>query len=80
PLDVTVILMMIFVLLFFAFRSILNVKSIFSAVPLATVGGVFALSLHGMEFNIGAGVGFITPLRYRVALDPNQSSSATSSD
>ena len=32
---------------------------IFSAIPLATVGGVFFLWLRGMPFSISAGVGFI---------------------
>lgn len=58
-LTVPLALALIFVLLFFAFRSITEALIIFSAVPLAAVGGVFALSLRGLDFSISAGVGFI---------------------
>lgn len=52
-------LLMIFILLFFAFRSIKQSVLIFSAIPLSAIGGVFALLLRGMPFSISAGVGFI---------------------
>ncbi len=32
---------------------------IYMAIPLATIGGIFALWLRGMPFSISAGVGFI---------------------
>ncbi|GLR17613.1 CusA/CzcA family heavy metal efflux RND transporter [Portibacter lacus] len=56
---VPIALIMIFILLYFAFHSIRESLIIFSAIPLATIGGVFALYLRGMPFSISAGVGFI---------------------
>jgi heavy metal efflux system protein len=58
-LAVPVALLLIFVLLFFTFHSIKQTLLIFSAVPLAVVGGVAALWIRGMNFSISAGVGFI---------------------
>jgi cobalt-zinc-cadmium resistance protein CzcA len=52
-------LLLIFILLFFTFRSVRNSLLIFSAVPLSAIGGVFALYLRDMNFSISAGVGFI---------------------
>jgi len=52
-------LLMIFILLFFAFRSVKQGLLIFTAIPLAAIGGVFALWARGMPFSISAGVGFI---------------------
>jgi len=46
-------------LLYFTFRSLKQTILIFTAVPLAAIGGVFALLLRGMPFSISAGVGFI---------------------
>ncbi len=56
---VPVALGLIFVLLFFTFGSWRQALLIFSAIPLAAVGGVAALWLRGMPFSISAGVGFI---------------------
>jgi len=58
-LTLPVTLLLIFLFLFLAFKSIKHVLLIFSAVPLATVGGIFALDLRGMPFSISAAVGFI---------------------
>lgn len=58
-LAVPVALLLIFFLLFMAFNSTRKALLIFSAVPLAAVGGVLALWLRGMPFSISAGVGFI---------------------
>lgn len=58
-LTVPVALLLIFVLLYFAFRSLTESLIIFSAVPLAAVGGVFSLWFRGLDFSISAGVGFI---------------------
>lgn len=58
-LTVPLALALIFVLLFFAFKSFKEALIIFSAVPMAAVGGVFALWLRGLDFSISAGVGFI---------------------
>ncbi len=52
-------LFLIFLLLFTTFHSVRQAILVFTGVPLATVGGVFALLLRGMPFSISAGVGFI---------------------
>lgn len=52
-------LVLIIVLLYFAFNSMKESLLIFTAVPLSAIGGVFALMLRGMPFSISAGVGFI---------------------
>jgi cobalt-zinc-cadmium resistance protein CzcA len=56
---VPVALLLIFVLLFFTFKSIKQTFLIYSAVPLSLIGGVVALYLRDMNFSISAGVGFI---------------------
>ena len=56
---VPIALVLIFLLLFFAFGSIKEALMIFSAIPLAAVGGILFLWLRGMPFSISAGVGFI---------------------
>lgn len=52
-------LLLIFVLLYFTFRSVKQATLIFTAIPMSAIGGVFALLLRGMPFSISAGVGFI---------------------
>lgn len=52
-------LLLIFVMLYFAFRSVKQATLIFTAIPMSAIGGVFALLLRGMPFSISAGVGFI---------------------
>jgi cobalt-zinc-cadmium resistance protein CzcA len=52
-------LLLIFMLLFFTFHSIKQSLLIFTAIPMAAIGGVFALLLRSMPFSISAGVGFI---------------------
>jgi cobalt-zinc-cadmium resistance protein CzcA len=56
---VPVALVLIFGLLFMAFGSARDAAIIFSGVPLALTGGVFALLLRDIPFSISAGVGFI---------------------
>ncbi|HRK80319.1 MAG TPA: CusA/CzcA family heavy metal efflux RND transporter [Saprospiraceae bacterium] len=56
---VPVALALIFMLLYFAFNSLKEGLLIFTAIPMAAVGGVLALLLRGMPFSISAGVGFI---------------------
>ena len=56
---VPVALVLIFVLLYFTFRSAAYAAVIFSAIPLSAVGGVAFLALRGMPFSISAGIGFI---------------------
>ena len=52
-------LVVILGLLMIAFGSLRDALIIFSGVPLALTGGVFALWLRGMPLSISAGVGFI---------------------
>ena len=56
---VPVALTLIFVLLYFNFKSGLPALLIFLNIPLAATGGILALLLRGMPFSISAGVGFI---------------------
>lgn len=56
---VPVALLMIFLLLYFAFNSVKQGLLIYTAIPLSATGGVFALWLRDMPFSISAGVGFI---------------------
>jgi cobalt-zinc-cadmium resistance protein CzcA len=56
---VPVSLLLIFLLLFFAFNSVKHGLLIYSAIPLSAIGGIFFLALRGMPFSISAGVGFI---------------------
>jgi len=52
-------LILIFGLLYLSFRSVSDAARIFLAVPLAVIGGVFALWIRGLPFSISAAVGFI---------------------
>ena len=52
-------LLMILLLLFLTFRRMNEALIIFSAIPLAAIGGVFALWIRNMNFSISAGIGFI---------------------
>jgi heavy metal efflux system protein len=52
-------LLLILLLLYLTFDNIKASLLIFSAIPFAAVGGIFALLLRGMPFSISAGVGFI---------------------
>src|SRR5690606_20136770 len=56
---VPVALVLIFVMLYFAFNSVKEALMIYSAIPLSAVGGVFLLWIRDMPFSISAGVGFI---------------------
>lgn len=56
---VPVTLVLIVLLLFLALGSIKDSLIIFSGVPLALTGGIFALYLRGIPFSISAAVGFI---------------------
>ncbi|MDQ3802352.1 MAG: CusA/CzcA family heavy metal efflux RND transporter [Acidobacteriota bacterium] len=58
-LVVPLALFLIFVLLFSTFGSVRQALLIYTGIPFAVVGGVFALFLRGMPFSISAGVGFI---------------------
>ncbi|MDE3185062.1 MAG: CusA/CzcA family heavy metal efflux RND transporter [Bacteroidota bacterium] len=52
-------LLLIFIMLYFTFNSAKQATIIFTAIPMAAIGGVFALLIRGMPFSISAGVGFI---------------------
>ena len=56
---VPVSLVLIFLLLFFAFNSVKQGLLIYSAIPLSAIGGILLLAARGMPFSISAGVGFI---------------------
>ena len=56
---VPIALILIFILLYFAFKSVKEALMIYSAIPLAAVGGVLLLWLRDLPFSISAGVGFI---------------------
>jgi len=56
---VPVALALIFLLLYFTYHRLGDVLLVFTAVPLACVGGVLALWMRGLPFSISAGVGFI---------------------
>ncbi|MGZ5255675.1 MAG: efflux RND transporter permease subunit, partial [Flavitalea sp.] len=56
---VPIALLLIFMMLYFAFGSVKHGLLIFSAIPLSAIGGVFALWSRGMPFSISAGIGFI---------------------
>ena len=56
---VPIALFLIFVMLFSTFGSAKQALMIYTGIPFAIVGGVFALALRGMPFSISAGVGFI---------------------
>lgn len=52
-------LLLIMMMLYFAFGSLKYGLLIFTAIPLSAIGGVIALWLRGMPFSISAGIGFI---------------------
>ncbi len=56
---VPIALLLIFILIYFALKSLPQTIMIYLAIPMATIGGVFALWLRDMPFSISAGVGFI---------------------
>lgn len=52
-------LFLILLLLYFTFNSVKQSLLIFTAIPLASIGGVIALVIREMPFSISAGIGFI---------------------
>jgi cobalt-zinc-cadmium resistance protein CzcA len=56
---VPVALLLIFILLYSSFNSLKDSMIIFTGVPLALCGGIFALWIREIPFSISAGVGFI---------------------
>lgn len=56
---VPIALALIFILLYFTFRSVRQALLIYMAIPMSAIGGVFALVIRDMPFSISAGIGFI---------------------
>lgn len=56
---VPVALALIFLILFMTFGSVRQTALIYTGIPLAITGGVFALAMRGLPFSISAGIGFI---------------------
>jgi cobalt-zinc-cadmium resistance protein CzcA len=56
---VPIALVLIFILLYFAFHSVKDALMIYSAIPLSAVGGILFLWIRDLPFSISAGVGFI---------------------
>jgi len=56
---VPIALILIFVMLYFAFSSVKDALLIYTAIPFSAVGGVFFLWIRDMPFSISAGIGFI---------------------
>ena len=56
---VPVTLLLVFFLLFFSLKNLREVLLIYTGIPFAAVGGVFALWSRGMPFSVSAAVGFI---------------------
>ena len=56
---VPVALIVILLLLYATVKNLRESLFVFSAIPLAAIGGIWALWLRGMPFSISAGVGFI---------------------
>lgn len=50
---------LIFILVFMSLGSLRQTLLVYTGIPLAVTGGVFALFLRGLPFSISAGVGFI---------------------
>ena len=52
-------LLLVFVMIFMAFKSLTQTLIIFGCIPMALVGGVVGLMLNGLNFSISAAIGFI---------------------
>ncbi|AWI09646.1 cobalt-zinc-cadmium resistance protein CzcA [Ereboglobus sp. PH5-10] len=52
-------LALIFLLIFLAFGSVRQALIVYTGIPLAVTGGIFALWMRGLPFSISAAVGFI---------------------
>lgn len=52
-------LLLVFMMIYFAFGSVLQTCLIFACIPMALVGGVLGLMGNGLDFSISAAIGFI---------------------
>ena len=56
---VPITILLIFSLLFWAFKSVRKALLVIMIVPFAMIGGIIALALAGLHFSVSAAVGFI---------------------
>ena len=56
---VPIALLLIFILLYFSFKSIAQSLLIYVTIPLSAIGGIFLLAARGLPFSVSAGIGFI---------------------
>ena len=56
---IPIALLLIFILLYFTYRNMVDTIRVFTGVPFAWTGGIFALWMRDMPFSISAGVGFV---------------------
>ena len=56
---VPITLLLIFFMLYFSLKHFTDVLIIYSGIPLAIIGGVFALWIRGLPFSVSAAIGFI---------------------
>jgi cobalt-zinc-cadmium resistance protein CzcA len=56
---VPIALLLIFLMLYFSLKNFIDVFIIYTGIPFAFIGGVFALWGRGMPFSVSAAVGFI---------------------
>ena len=54
-----IVLVLIFWLLYATYRNVVDALRVFTGIPFAWVGGIFALWLRDMPFSISAAIGFI---------------------
>lgn len=54
-----VVLLLVFMMIYAAFKNVFQTLLIFSGIPLALVGGVLGLIWNDLPFSISAGIGFI---------------------
>jgi cobalt-zinc-cadmium resistance protein CzcA len=52
-------LLLVFIMIYMAFGSIIQTFIIFACIPMALVGGVLGLMANGLDFSISAAIGFI---------------------
>ncbi len=52
-------LLLVFILLFFSMKNLRDVLLIYTGIPFALIGGVFALWMRDINFSVSAAVGFI---------------------
>ncbi|VAX38102.1 Cobalt-zinc-cadmium resistance protein CzcA; Cation efflux system protein CusA [hydrothermal vent metagenome] len=56
---VPITLILIFFILYFSLKNLKDVLIIYTGIPFAAIGGVFALWMRGLPFSVSAAVGFI---------------------